>query len=67
MAGDVEVLQPNFTLKAGVVNHDLVFCTQTLGDAQPVANDFIGELVNYVILMDVAKNITTGEDAKFGL
>jgi len=32
-----------------------------------VANDFIGELVNYVILMDVAKNITTGEDAKFGL
>jgi len=30
-------------------------------------SEFVGELINFVILQDVAKNITTGEDSKFEL
>ena len=29
--------------------------------------DFVGELINYVILQDVGKNITDGTNSKFSL
>lgn len=70
IAGDIQVLKPRFTMRSGVVNHDIVYESM---DGTPstheslIKNDFVGELVNYVILYDVAENITTGAPAHFDL
>jgi len=56
-------------MRGAVCNNDLVFSSQRTGQARenPDSNDFVGELVNYVILQKPAINITTGANANYSL
>lgn len=67
IAGEAQVMSPQFHLRTGVVNHDLVYASQKYHEGGLADNEFVGELINYVVLQDVAKNITTGEDAHYSL
>lgn len=66
IAGDVEVMEPQFHMRIKVVNHDLVYDTQDSSKTLE-SSDFAGELVQYVILQKPAINITSGDNAKFSL
>lgn len=67
IAGDIECLEPQFNLRTAVVNNNIVYASQDNNGGQLGRNDFVGELVNYVILMNVAQNITTGATSEFVL
>jgi len=67
IAGDIQILEPRFNVRTGVVNHDLVYASQEYASKELRTNDFVGELVNYVILYNVAENITTGVHSQYAL
>jgi hypothetical protein len=53
IAGQIKVSDPRITLRAGVVNHDIVYSSMNRSDKTQDnyhENAFSGELVNYVIL-----------------
>lgn len=50
IAGDIEIMKPNFHMRTGVVNHDIVYDSQQQSGEFINDSHFVGELVNYVIL-----------------
>jgi len=67
ISGDVEIMKPQFKMRTGVVNHNIVYESQQFQGDGLRDNEFVGELISYVILQDVAKNITTGDNSSFSL
>jgi hypothetical protein len=67
IAGDIEILAPQFHMRTAVVNHDIVYASQDVKGGKLGTNDFVGELVNYVILYNVAENITDGAPSEYAL
>ena len=43
-------MKPQFSMKTGVVNHNIVYESQQFKGDGLDDNEFVGELVNYVIL-----------------
>jgi len=54
-------------MRSAVVNNDIVFSSQQATQDNLANNDFVSELVNYVVLQTPAKNITDGSNAEFSL
>jgi hypothetical protein len=63
-------LSDHFHLRSAVVNNDLIFDSQSLGNGTaPTLGDqqFASEVINYVILQTASESITTGEPADYSM
>lgn len=63
MMTDVDDL--HISMKSGVVNHDLINeAPKSVGELE-LMPQYSSEIVNYIIIQDAAKNITTGERTQY--
>lgn len=60
-------MKSEFHLRSAVNNNDLVYASQQSINDNPEENDFVGELINYAILVAPARDITTGSSIKYTL
>ena len=47
---NIDIMEPQFHLRTGIVNHDLIYDSQKQKQDNLSNTSFVGELINYIIL-----------------